>query len=553
MFTEPLPTLAELGTIDATAGGSATVRMINARHKFHTHLRPTPTFAYRSTGGQSYLGPVVVARRDIPFDLVVVNQLREHPLANAIDTGLVEAAIAEGLLSGAPDQDRSTPRAVLHLHGGNTAPEFDGGPLDTVENGTSFTYHYENAQAAAGLWYHDHALAITRLNVYAGLAGGYLIRDEDDPGDGSRLPADPYEVPLVIQDRMFTPDGRFAYPPNPNPTTPRPWSPEFFGNVATVNGKAWPRLTVARGKYRFRVYNGSNARFYNLRFLQGSSAHRFWQIGTDGGLLDAPVPLTVLLLGPGERADVIIDFAGLAPGTKLVLSNDAPTPYPDGPVTAEEGGVPLPEIMQFTVGSATGWTGPLPSSLLAQRITRLTPGDAATVRSMTLVERVDEDDAPLGAFLNNRAFGTTDYLTAPVTADTVEQWELVNTTGDAHPVHLHYTQFQILDRQAFDAEGYLAAVYGAEPLTPNTGPYPPPSATPFLTGPARPPAANEAGWKDTVVAMPGEVTRILVPFGANAAGGRPLAMGRTYQGEYVWHCHILEHEDNDMMQRYEVR
>jgi spore coat protein A len=529
------------------------LRMINARHKFHTALRPTPTFAYRATRGQSYLGPAVIARRDVPFDLTVVNQLREHPLADAIDTGLVQTAITEGLLGGAPDQDKTSPRAVLHLHGGNTAPEFDGGPMDTVASGTSFTYHYENAQAAAGLWYHDHALAITRLNVYAGLAGGYLIRDDDDPGDGSMLPGAPYEVPLILQDRMFTSDGRFAYPANANPTTPRPWSPEFFGDVAVVNGKVWPDLVVARGKYRFRVYNGSNARFYNLRFLQGSSARLFWQIGTDGGLLDAPAPLTVLLLGPGERADVVVDFADLPPGTKLVLSNDAPTPYPNGPIDAEEGGVPLPQIMQFTVGSATGWTRPLPSPLRASSITRLTREGAATVRTMTLVEQLDEEEAPLGAFLNNRAFGTTDYLRAPVAADTVEQWELVNTTGDAHPIHLHYTQFQILDRQAFDAEGYLAATFGSGSPTPGTGLYPPPSATAFLTGQARPPAANEAGWKDTVVAMPGTVTRILVPFGAAAAGGAPLAIGKTYRGEYVWHCHILEHEDNDMMQRYVVR
>ena len=556
MFTEQLPTLSELGVVDATAGGSATLRMVNATHRFHGALAPTPTFAYRSsTGSQTYLGPVIVARQNTAFDLTVSNELGAHPLAFAIDDGLIDDAVGEGLLPAGTD-DAVGPRAATHLHGGNTRPEFDGGPLDVFGPGSSFTYSYENRQEAAGLWYHDHALAITRLNVYAGLAGGYLIRNDDDPGDGSRLPAPPYEVPLVIQDRMFAADGTFAYPANPNPTTPRPWAPEFFGDVATVNGKAWPNLDVARGKYRFRVYNGSNARFYLLKFMVAGTSLSFHQLGTDGGLLDAPVRMSKLTLGPGERADLVVDFAALPAGSTVVLANNARTPFPDGPQATRRGGAPLSQIMRFTVTAASGYTAPLPARLRATPITRLAGRPVAATRTMTLVEILDEADAPLMALLNNRRFGSGDYLTAPVAADTLEQWELVNTTGDAHPIHLHFTQFQLLDRQRFAVDRYLTAGYGSDDFEPGTGPYQgpgiAPSVTPFLIGAAAPPAANERGWKDTVVAMPGEVTRIVVPFGAQAAGGAPLAIGATYTGEYVWHCHILEHEDNDMMQRYVI-
>jgi spore coat protein A len=552
MFTEQLPTLAELGIVDATQGGGATLRMVNASHRFHGALGPAATFAYRSaTGAQTYLGPVIVARRGVPFDLTVSNELGAHPLAFAIDDQLIDQAVQEGLLP-AGTNDAVAPRAATHLHGGNTRPEFDGGPLDVFGPGTSFTYSYDNQQEAAGLWYHDHALAITRLNVYAGLAGGYLIRDDDDPGDGSRLPAPPYEVPLVIQDRMFTADGALAYPANQNPTTPRPWAPEFFGDVATVNGKAWPNLDVARGKYRFRVYNGSNARFYLLKFMVGGTAFAFHQIGTDGGLLDAPVQLNKLTLGPGERADLVVDFATLPAGSKVILTNNARTPFPDGPQARRRGGAPLPQIMRFTVTGASGYTAPLPTALRATRITGLAGRPVAATRTMSLVELLDAAEAPLGALLNNRSFSSTDYRTVPVGKDTLEQWELVNTTGDAHPIHLHFTQFQVLNRQRFAVERYAGTTYGDDPLQPGTGPYLPPSVTPYLTGAATPPPANERGWKDTVVAMPGEVTRILVPFGANAAGGAPLAIGASYTGEYVWHCHILEHEDNDMMQRYVI-
>ncbi|MGX1162767.1 FtsP/CotA-like multicopper oxidase with cupredoxin domain [Arthrobacter sp. SLBN-100] len=552
MFTEQLPTLAELGVIDMRGGGSTELWMRNARHSFHPELGLTDTLAYQAAGSsQTYLGPVIIAARGTGFNLTVHNAIQIHPLAFAIDTELVPAG----------SNDAHYPRTSVHLHGGNTSPESDGGPEQTFLPGTSYTYHYDNNQDAAGLWYHDHALGLTRLNVYAGLAGGYLLRDTPggtgiDTGDGTHLPPPPYEVPLIIQDRMFNPDGSFAYPPNDELTapdgTPRPWAPEFFGDIATVNGKCWPNLDVARGKYRFRVYNGSNARFYDLKFVVDATAIVFHQIGSDGGLLDRPVRLNKLVLGPGERADIVVDFAGLPAGSAVTLTNNARTPFPNGPVAVPPGGSPLRQIMRFTVLSQQGYTTPLPGHLRAQPLTKLADVAPAATRYMPLVEVLNGAGVPIMALLNNRTFKSPDITR--VRSDSLEQWELINTTEDAHPIHLHFTQFQVLGRQRFDVDGYLAATGYVDPATGLVAPgrgYAVPVG-PFL---ARRPAgapANERGWKDTVVAMPGEVTRIVVPFGAAAAGGAPLAIGSSFKGEYVWHCHILEHEDNDMMQRYVI-
>ena len=537
-FTEALPTLAEMGVIDATKGGTAKIRMVNATHSFHTAMGKTPTFAYRSDGGvQDYLGPVIVAKRNVPFKLTVVNELGVHPLAGAMDFGI----------DGAVPLDATAPRAAVHLHGGNTDPANDGDPLDFFGHGASKTYQYGNTQEAAGLWFHDHALGITRLNVFAGLAGGYLVRDANDPGDGSLLPAPPYEVPLVVQDRMFNDDGTFDYPLG----EARNWAPEFFGDVATVNGKAWPNLAVDRGKYRFRVFNGSQARFYNFRFESGGSVLDFFQIGTDGGLLNRPVRLSSLLLAPGERADLVVDFAPLSAGAKVILTNDAAEPFPNGDPSG------VPQIMQFTVTQARGWTKPLTilRDLRANTapITRLAGLKVDKTRSISLVEVHDATTGePTMVLMNNRNFmDPAGKIT--VKSNSLEQWEFINTTVDAHPMHVHFAQFQVLNRQSVDRDRYFAAA-GYDDNAAGSGVFPPPAVGPYLTpgSTPRPPAANERGWKDTIVALPGEVTRIRVPFGPNAVPGSPMAIGKAHTGRYVSHCHILEHEENDMMMRYVI-
>lgn len=529
-FTEQLPIPP---VIDARSGGTFNLAMSPGMHSFHSLLPATPSWGY---GGASYLGPTFQTMRGVPINLTATNSLGAHPLAAVIDTSL----------NGALESDKTNPRVAVHLHGGNTEPVSDGGPLDTFNVGASRTYYYNNDQEAATLWYHDHALGITRLNVYAGLAGYYILRDQYDTGEADNpigLPSGPYEIPLAIQDRMFNWDGTLAYPLGEFGSI---WAPEFFGDVSTVNGKVWPNLNVSRGLYRFRILNGSNARIYDLRL---SSGQMMFQIGSEGGLFNSPVGLHRLIIAPGERADVLIDFSRLTAGTKVVMKNVAPVPFPDGPRSRERGAVPLKEIMQFTVGSATGFNGSIPTVLRQNQIQTLTA--PARVRNLTLVEIADPiTDAPLMALINNLPFDT-DQIERPM-VDTVEQWNIINATGDTHPIHLHLVQFQLHGRQKFDVDGYLEASYPELPEEEGAliGPWPAPSADTFTRGGLKLPDPNERGWKDTVRANPGEITRIRVPFGAAAAAGVPF--GNSFTGEYVYHCHILEHEDNEMMQRYEI-
>jgi spore coat protein A, manganese oxidase len=561
-FTEQLPVP---GAIDATTAKTVTLTELAGKHKFSAkQAAPTPTWGYvppsKVQPSDVYLGPTILARRGVPVALTVKNSLKGHPLAASIDESV------DGLTA----TDKAYPRTATHLHGGHVPPAADGGPTDGYRIGAAkdtgdyaggsgqYTYRYPNDQQATTLWYHDHAIGITRLNVQAGLAGFYLLRDQYDtglPGNPLGLPAG-YginEIPLVFQDRSFNADGTFAYPT-------APWSPEFFGDVATVNGKAWPNLDVNRGLYRLRLLNGSNSRFYHLALDAPT-----YQIGTDGGLLNAPVPVSSVLLAPGERADTLVDFRGTPAGRKLVLRN---VELPEGVESPAD--VEIPEIMQFTVGSTAGFTGPVPTTLrggAGQPAEIGTLPEPARTRTVMLNEIVDPaTDMPTMSLLNNLNFfdpasgkPRRSSIEAP-TADTVELWRIVNTTADTHPIHLHLVQFQVVSRQTFDVDGYLAAANPGlpDPSAAGTGPWPTLDVTPYLTGTPRHPEAVERGWKDTVEAHPGEVLTIRAPFGGTAGlkPGHGIAAApftASFTGSYVWHCHILEHEDNEMMQPYEVR
>ncbi len=383
-------------------------------------------------------------------------------------------------------------------------PDSDGYPEAWFTPGKSALYFYPNQQQSTTLWYHDHALGIVRLNIYAGLAGVYIVHDSIEQGLG--LPSGIYEIPLVIQDRSFDAAGQFNYPTSGRPGNP--WIPEFFGNAIMVNGRAFPYLAVEPRRYRFRILNGSNARFYGLSL---SSGEPFYQIGTDQGLLPAPVAVSNLLIGPSERADVVVDFTAFA-GKQIVINNDAAAPYPAG-------GMIVPnQVMQFRVATSTTGkdTSVLPAKLAP--FAKIDPALAVNTRTFRLAELDDSLGYPIVVLLNYQ------YWNEPVTEmpviDTVEIWNLINATGDAHPIHIHLIKFQIIDRRPFDQAKLEAG-------------------TLVYTGPAVPPSPGEAGWKDTVRADPGFVSTIIAKF-------------EGYTGRYVWHCHILEHEDNEMMRPYEV-
>ena len=533
-FTEPLP-------VRFAGAAPSTLTIASSSHSFHNNLEAGPTCGY---GGADYLGPTMEVTRGTPLKLNVVNNLGTHPLAASIDQKL------HGVLA----SDATSPRVSLHLHGSNTEPQSDGYPSNTFMPGQAYVYNFNNNQEAATLWYHDHALGITGLNVMAGLAGFYLIRDIDDPAGGNGplgIPAGaPYEVPLVLQDRTFNPDGSLFYPPM--------WEPEFLGKVATVNGKAWPNLNVDRTVYRFRIVNGSNARTYNLKL---SSKQPIIQIGTDGGMLNAPVQLSRLLLSPGERADVLIDFSSSLPGEKIVLENEAVSPFPFGRPNVLFN-FPLPEIMQFTVKAGAAAPKAIPKTLRVHK-PLIKPIATTPVRQrfLTLVE-ISTAAGPQAVLLNyvywDEAEKHLELMERPK-VDTVEQWNIINLQPIAHPMHLHLVLFQILNRQKIDTVRYQKAYLATGPRTVLThhainptvpASYPPPDPTQFAIGPARPPAPNEAGWKDTVLVNPGEVIRLIVPFGAQAAENLPF--GNSFTGPYVWHCHMIDHEDNEMMLPFEV-
>jgi len=469
----------------------------------------------------AYPGASFEARSNVPVTVRWLNELRDgggDPLPHLlpVDTSVHWA-----------DPDGPGVPIVAHLHGGHTASGSDGLPDAWFTPGFQNTgrlfnevYTYDNTQEAATLWYHDHALGITRLNVYAGLAGFYLLRDDWE--DSLGLPSGNYEIPIVIQDRMFLADGSLYYPSEPEMEgAPEPSVlPEFFGDIILVNGKAWPVLDVEPRRYRFRVLNGSDSRFYELWLDSGQT---FWQIGTDGGLLDAPVQLKKLLLGPGERADVVVDFSdpGLW-GATIVLRNNARTPFPKGETVNPE---TTGRIMAFRV--VLPLSGPdtsvVPPVLRSSPITP--PGPVARTRQLLLFEGEDEYGRilPLLGTAEDGWRMWDDPITEDPALNDVEIWEVFNTTEDAHPIHLHLVRFQVLSRQGFrcmqDPEtGALSRIR--------------------LMGHGRRPAANEAGWKDTAVMYPGQVTRITAKF------DRP--------GEYVWHCHILSHEDHEMMRPYYV-
>jgi spore coat protein A len=502
-------------------GSLVQIRIREFRQKIHRDLPPTRMWGYSS----AWPGPTFEARTGQPFSVKWINDLpKKHFLP--IDTTI------HGSEEGVPEV-----RTVTHVHGAKVLPESDGYPdaWITPDGKTGMAYdpkpsHYPNDQPATTLWYHDHALGITRLNVVAGMAGVYVIRDEEE--DALNLPSGEYEMPLLIQDRSFLENGSLHYPPAQNGTHPM-WLQEYFGQTVCVNGKATPYLEVEPRKYRFRMVNGSNSRFYHLTLApadttgkligEPADAPPFRQIGTDAGLLPAPLSLHYLIFSPGERFDVVIDFSEHA-GSSFAMINDAPAPY-------ARGGEAVPsEVMLFHVTKPLSGkdTSSLPDFLSA--MAPLNPAQAVRERVLALTEM----DRPSDGYTMMGMLGGKhwdDPITEDPKAGTMEIWSFANATGDVHPMHIHLVRFQVLNRQPFDTKQYVQSgklVYTGIPMAPESNERP--------------------AWKDTVKAYAGYITRVIARFDLPA--GTQAAPGQEFR--YVWHCHVLEHEDNEMMRPYNV-
>jgi spore coat protein A len=578
-----------------------------------------PTRALGTTSWpQTHLGGIIVARRGVPIQLTFRNNLPSTPIL-PVDT----------TLAGASDGPN---RTSVHLHGGYVPWVSDGGPFAWFapdgRKGPSFTnvlnpqakrneaeYYYPNEQSARMVWYHDHAMGITRLNAYAGIASAYLIRDEFE-GFLRNLGLPDYienggrELPIVIQEKAFV-DQNTIYQldptwPGPNTTgslwyphvyDPNKWPitggtppssscvPEFFGDTMLANGTVYPQTTVEARRYRLRILNACQARFMNLQLFvddgskdgitldssgnpTNAAGPNFLQIGTEGGFLPNPVvvPSNVpfnannmagsLILAPAERADVIVDFKGFA-GKSIILYTDAPAPFPGGEesndyfsggaVNCAPGqpgfGPNTREIMRFNIVGASSTDAPLwiapktdlriGNDLLLQPLGSTKLPHGVPIRQLTL----NEDSDGYGRLIqrlgtNQQLYPGTyarnymDPATEMPRDGSIEIWQIANLTGDTHPIHFHLVNVQIISRRPFESDIY--------------------NGTPSYTGPARPPEANECGWKETVRMNPEEVTTVIMRF---ALPRVPFRYPSSPMGgnEYVWHCHILEHEEHDMM------
>ncbi len=505
----------------------------------------------------TYPGPTFLTRKDVAIDVLWKNELPNYNFPDhllPVDMSLHMAHTAGGVPT------------VVHLHGGHTESASDGLPEQWFTQGfaekgpqwVKETFHYDNDQEAATLWYHDHVLGITRLNVYAGLAGFYLLRDfREDLLEAFRfIPRDPYDIEIVIQDRDFDANGGLFMPFTDPDIEPGfedlPAGPsaiaEFFGHYILVNGMTWPKMNVEPRKYRLRYLNGSDSRFYVLEFQDAAGvAQPFVQIATDDGFLERAVPLTRVLLAPGERVELVVDFRGL---TEVVVRNFGPdAPFkgfnPDGTIADGMGGVePAADpastglVMKFAVNQS--YNRRIPDAFVRAGTPLRGPiaplQQTGATRQLALFEGRDAYGRlqPLLGTLAQGSLAWFEPITENPMLNDVEVWEVYNSTEDAHPIHLHMVSFQIINRESFvgtvddKAQPQHDGLIGrGGSLTVNS-----------LLGDVTPPAANESGWKDTAVMLPGQVTRVIAKF--------------DREGRYVWHCHILSHEDHEMMRPFQV-
>jgi spore coat protein A len=583
--TLPVPQRVIAGEHD----GRLTVHMRAGMHRFHRDLPESRIWGYDGT----VPGPTIEAERGQPLTVDWRNELDGGlPVLatiapEAIGADCVPVQCVPGLSGGTPDERAAalSGHTVVHLHGGLTPASYDGWTENLFAPGQHAVFHYPMSQRAALLWYHDHVMGVTKYDVYAGLAGLWIVRDERERELG--LPeGPPFEVPLLIQDRNFDLDdrgrltGRLVHKTDPN-------TMEAFAPFTIVNGKVWPVLDVQPATYRFRMINGSNARTYRLVLLDdGAPAlDRITQIGTDHGLLRTParIPPEGLILAPAERADVLVDLSDLGPGSELTLLNTAVAPFDGSPFSAADaadaayagdldGLLPYPQVMRFRViqGAvtsravtsravtsravtsraiprklATDYRPPPPEALAAapRRVIALVERELDGEPNMlTMRELAIADDEHTGPLLNvTEGRQTTRYrivashfedaTTFFPTLGQYEVWQLINLTGDTHPIHVHLDPFQILSRRPIR---YQIPQDGIDDFDL--------TASVILE---RDPGDkldhaiddNERGLKDTIRVNPNEIVEIAVRF-------------TTYAGRYMYHCHILEHEDRDMMRPF---
>jgi spore coat protein A len=568
-FVDPLPLPARI--LASEHGAELTMRIRSAAHRFHRNLPESPVWAYDGR----IPGPVIEAERGQPVRVQWRNEIDQaYPVSVTLaptetDAAGVPVQCLPGLSGGTPDPNAAALSGymVVHLHGGVTAAAYDGWTENLFAPGQHAISDYPMDQRAALIWYHDHVMGVTQLTVYAGLAGLWIIRDERERELG--LPeGPPFEVPLLLQDRNFGQDangrltGELVHKTDPG-------TMEAFAPFTVVNGKVWPVLDVQPATYRLRVLNGSNARTFRLVLLRDGQPQlgRITQIGTDGGLLRAPaaLPADGLVLASAERADLLVDFSDLRPGTELTLVNTAGAPFDGTPFPAARAReaadpgrlLPYPDVMRIRVVPGAPARQPRPERLAADLAAPTSEDLSGAVRrAVALVEQelddrpnmltmrelaetpagdphepvitiIDQDDKTMTR-LRTVAAHFEDTVTFFPTLDQWEVWQLINLSGDTHPIHIHLSPFHILSRRAITVTIPDDGIADRDTTAIVRLAQDPGDPLGHLVD------ANEQGLKDTVRVNPSEIVELAIRF-------------ETYSGRYMYHCHILEHEDRDMM------
>ncbi|KAK6921264.1 Multicopper oxidase, type 1 [Dillenia turbinata] len=513
--------------------GSLTIGMYQIKWKFHRDLPATTVFAFgTSAATATFPGPTIEAAQGVPLVVTWENHLPQSHILPWDPT--IPTAIPKN--GGVP--------TVVHLHGSIHPPQSDGSALawftanfaETGPKWTQPTYTYPNIQHAGNLWYHDHALGLTRVNLLAGLIGAYIIRDTALDAK-LRLPLGPqFDMPLVVVDRSFNVDGSlYMNSTGNNPSIHPQWQPEYFGDAIIVNGKAWPYLQVKRRKYRFRIINASNARYFRFALTNGLS---FIQVGSDSSYLPTPVPTQTILLSPSEIADVVIDFSTTT-ANESILTNDAPYPFPSGNLVDSLNG----KVMRFII--APGAPDPPDDSQVPPTLKSYpTPMTykAVTTRYIVLYEYGPSGN-PTHLYINGKRF--EDPVTETPKSGTTEIWNVINLTNDNHPLHIHLGTFQATKvQQLVNINTFTACMASLnDAVSCNVSSY--------ATGSLFSIPPYEKTWKNTVKIEPGCQTTIVVQFNVvDDHGAYPF--DATAEPGYVYHCHILDHEDNAMIRPLKI-
>nr|CAB3472392.1 unnamed protein product [Digitaria exilis] len=537
MYVDVLPQMPKLLGYSLKYGRPAparlTIGMYEKKWKFHRDLPATTVFVFgTSAESATFPGPTIEALQGVPLWVTWENHLPDRhilPWDPTVPTAIPRSGV------GVP--------TVVHLHGGIDPPQSDGhtyawftaGFRDRGPTWTTPTYVYPNVQSPGGvLWYHDHTLGLTRANLLAGLLGAYVIRNPATEAPLGLPSGDELDRVLILADRSFYADGSiYMNSTGDNPDVHPQWQPEYFGEAITVNGKAWPFLPVARRRYRFRIINTSNARFFNLSLSNGLPFH---VIGSDTSYLSRPVVTTHLFIAVAESFDVVVDFSGCSETAELV--NTAPYPFPDGDAPNSLNG----KVMKFIVAPPEKVSEDDHSRVparLPEYAEVVAEEEAVKRRYIVLYEYDDEATGnPTHLYINGKRL--EDPATETPETGTTEVWEVINLTPDNHPLHIHLATFQAVRvRGLVDLEEFTACMEKLKDATKcDVGRH--------AVGEEVAVPEHEKTWKNVVKIAPGFMTTVVVKF-LMVDTGRPYPFDATAEPGYVYHCHILDHEDNAMI------